>query len=163
VWQRTPLATESEVDDPGIGAKLAISDPESGATLLGATTALIVSTSIPVERRGSLQPETKLLLAWDLTERISLSSNLNAARLRDDAGGYWEPSASASLGLALAERVGVYLETYAFAPAGRGNSAFLNGGVTLVLHPGLQLDLRAGARTDRGNERFFGVGLAHRW
>ena len=63
----------------------------------------------------------------------------------------------------LAERVGMYLEAYGFAAAGREDPAYLNGGVTLLLSPELQLDLRVGARTDRGNERFFGVGLAHRW
>jgi hypothetical protein len=163
VWQRTPEASASEFDDPGIGVKLAIANPEYGATLLGATSALIVGTSVPVERSGSLQPEAKLLLAWDLSESASFSSNLNAARLRDEIGGYWETSASASLGLTLAERVGMYLEAYGFAAAGREDPAYLNGGVTLLLSPEVQLDLRVGARTDRGNERFFGVGLAHRW
>jgi hypothetical protein len=163
VWQQTPEATGSEFADPGIGMKLAIANPEYGSSLLGATAGLIVGTSIPVERSRSLQPEAKLLLAWELTERASFSSNLNAARLRDERGGYWETSASASVSLALAERVGVYLEAYGFAAAGREDPAYLNGGVTLLLTPELQLDLRAGARIDRGNERFFGAGLAHRW
>jgi hypothetical protein len=149
------------VQDVGVGAKLALTG--NGGALMGGAAALLVGTGVPVKSGGTLEPEGKLLLGWDLPGGLGLGANLNAAWLRDEAGGYWEPSGSASLSVPLGGAWGGYVEAYGFAPEARGSTAFLNGGVTWAFGPALQLDARVGARVDRSGERFIGLGLARRW
>lgn len=132
---------------------------------------LIGSVGLPLgsrEVRGSgVQPGVKLLLGVDLNERFSLSSNLNAAYLKDEASRFNEISGSVSLGIGLSERLGSYVEVFGFAPGGeRESSKFLNGGFTYLLSPDFQLDARLGIGLGNhvdGPDQFFGVGASRRF
>lgn len=171
-----PVPPQGRFDDDGftdvvLGAKLALHSPAEGASRAVPTVGLIVGSSFPTGTggldAGGPQPEAKLLLAWSLTDRVSLSSNLNWAHVeeRGDAS-YSEPSASLSLGLGLTETVGSYLEAFAFAPSydDAPRPAYLNGGLTWQLNPDFQLDARVGVGVaDAPDSHFVGIGLSRRF
>lgn len=153
-------------EDANLGAKFSLVADARGAV---PATSLIVGTSVPVGshafRRAAAEPEAKLLLAWTMGEQWSLSSNLNYALLANPAGGrVAEPSASLSVGRSLTDRLGSYLETYAFRPVGGDGTQFVNAGMTLLLSDDLQLDARAGSGVGANRRDYFvGLGVARRW
>jgi len=156
--------------DASLGVKLALHRPAEGASRAIPTVGAIVGTTLPTGapdlRADEPEPEFKLLLAWELTDRLSLSSNLNWALVAPGGDSYSEPSASLSLGAGLSDAVGAYLEAFAFAPTydDAPRPAYLNGGLTWQLTPDFQLDARVGVGiADAPDSRFFGVGLARRF
>lgn len=163
-------ARTSNLEDGSIGFKRVLL-PGSGLGFRKPRVSLIGSVGLPLgsrEVRGSgVQPGVKLLLGVDLNERFSLSSNLNAAYLKDEAGRFNEISGSVSLGIGISERVGSYVEVFGFAPGGeRDSSKYLNGGLTYQLNPDFQLDARLGIGLGNdvdGPDHFFGVGASRRF
>ena len=160
----------SNLEDGSVGFKTVLARG-SGLGFRKPNVSLIGSVALPLGSRAvrgsGVQPGVKLLLGVDLSPRFSLSSNLNAAYLKDGAGRFGELSGSLSLGIALSGRVGSFVEVFGFAPGGgRESSRFLNGGFTFLLNPDFQLDARAGVglgnRVD-GPDHFFGFGASRRF
>ncbi len=158
-------------EDASIGAKVKLVQGGDVGSVRP-TVAVIVGTSVPTGatplRSTLLQPEVKTTWAWDLTDRLAFSSNLNYAWIREPLQSYGEAGATASFALGLTDRVGSYLEYFGFFPQQDGvdRSHFANGGLTFVLHDNLQLDARAGQQVRRqadGRSFFVGVGLSRRW
>ena len=156
-------AAVSGREDGSVGVKIGLAPQQFGVR---PALAVILATSVPTGssefRQRSLQPEAKLAAAWDVTERFAVASNLNYARLRDDLGWYGESSASLTGALSLSERLGSYLEAYGFAPASRQDQLLLNGGVTWLVSPDIQLDARVGGAISGPAHRFVGVGVSRR-
>lgn len=157
--------------DANLGAKVALFAPAEGASRAVPTVGLIVGSTLPTGTGGfqadGWQPEAKLLLAWTVTDRFAVASNLNYARV-SEAGGvrYGEPSASLSGAFAITDVVGSYVEAFGFAPdvAGAPRPTYLNGGLTWLLSPDFQLDARVGVGVaDAPDSRFVGLGLSRRW
>lgn len=157
------------MDDASLGAKLRLADGADRFIPWRPEAALIVASSLPTGGRsltaGRAQPEAKLVLAWSLSERFSLATNLNHGMPVDEAGRYHQWSWSGSLATTLSERLGAYAEWFGFRPDGRdeGHEQFLNGGVTVALRDHLQLDVRAGQGVRGPRQSFVGVGLVRRW
>ena len=156
-------------EDSNLGAKVSLLDAPASPSWRPAL-AVIAGFSVPTGgsayRGGRALPEAKLLAAWDLTDRLAFSSNLNWSRAEYDRGLGDEWSASASLGIGVTEKVGAYLETFGFGDhfGAWGQRAFVNGGVTYLISNSFQLDLRAGAGPSGPRGDFFtGVGLSRRW
>ena len=82
-------------------------------------------------------------------------------RLADGDLRYGELSGSATVGVAVRERLGVFAEAYGFAPRGRDRSAYVNAGTTWLLTPDLQLDARVGVGVHHApGEHIVGFGFA---
>jgi hypothetical protein len=151
--------------DGSIGVKVALFDGVAG--LLPATS-LLLTAGLPRGdgelRAAEIEPELKLLLAYDLTPRLSLASNLGVALPSVDGDRPAQGIASVSLGVGLGERVGTFLEVYGFFAGPEDDTAFVDGGFTVALGRDQQLDVRLG-RELRGErpETFAGVGYAVRW
>jgi len=171
VVSREPGESNREgLEDPTLGIKLALADGAQGWMPGSPTVALILAGALPsggrAYRGDRIQPEAKLSLAWTLTERASLGSNLNAAWLREEGDSFLELSGSVSLGYALTDPLGSYVEVYGFEPVGTGGPAIthINGGFTYQFLTRYQLDLRAGTTmAAQPRESFIGVGIAVRW
>ena len=155
----------SGFQDASIGAKLALTEFEP----VRPAAALLVGTTLPTGAapfgEDGFQPEAKLALAWPLSARAGLSSNLNYAYASEGGERYHRFAGSLSLGYALTERLGSYVELFGFAPEAPGSSsvAYANGGFTFGLAEDLQLDLRAGLELASGAPaHFVGVGVAWR-
>lgn len=168
---RVAGSTLRGLEDASLGAKIKLLQ---GGDVGSArpTVAVIVGSTLPTGatpfRAAKLQPEVKLTGAWDLTERVAFSTNLNHAWVRDRFDSYGESSATASFGIGVTERVGSYVEYYGFFPRfdGAERTHFANGGFTYGLTNDLQLDWRVGSqlrRRDDGPSYFVGVGLSRRW
>ncbi len=167
--ERSASARSQGLEDAGVGFKLALHDGTEGPKAVP-TVGLIVGTSLPTGaasfRSRRALPEAKLLAAWSLTDRLGFASNLNWARAEDAGSSHDEFSGSGSFAYAISDRVGAYAEYFAF---GGGSSEwqrreYVNGGLTFLVHPTLQLDARAGVRADAPSDGVFvGIGLSRRF
>lgn len=151
-WEEaSPPAAPSDPErsgftDAALGVKLELAEPPAGEG--GPAFALLAGTSLPtgdVSDAGA-QPGVKLAAAVDLSDRLSLGSNVGVEAREEDDIRFGELSGSLALGVGLAEAVGAYVEGYGFVPTGDGPdaSAVLNGGLTWLVSPDLQLDARIG-------------------
>lgn len=167
---RSRAGEASGFEDGLLGFKLKLLEGPEEFEVTRPAAAVVMATSVPtgasVYRETALQPEVKLALAWPVSHRLSVSSNLIAAVPREDGERFMQLAASLSAGYSLAERVAGYVEVYGFEPAERDGSslAYVNGGLTLLLSPDHQLDVRAGRALNTANTDYFvGVGLGARW
>lgn len=135
------------------------------------TVAILVGTSIPTGSDtidgSSAQPEARIAAAWDLSEVVSVATNLIWSSIKGDAldERFNEWGVSLALGYVLSDRWGAYLEYFgAYPSAGRGTEDFVNAGLTYLISNDLQLDARVGyGLNDRDDDFFVGAGTAIRW
>lgn len=161
--------------DAEIGLKFA------RATADGTAIGLLGSLSLPVGDVGVGSPraDPSLLLLWarSFTDRLSLGANLGLARVTVETGSAapggeggdprteLESPWSVALAIGATERVGLFVELFgAFGlREGRPSSQTLDGGLTLLVRNGLQLDASAGIGLDDDARRWFiGSGLSVR-
>ena len=156
-------------EDALLGFKFGILDASEHPSWTPAFS-IIVGSSLPSGTRDlqapHAQPEVKLLAAWVIDKRVTLTSNVNYARAYTGTRSIDEYSTSASFGFTLTERVGAFAEMFAFAPRdGSGQlRKFANSGMSFRLSPDLQLDARIGAGpSTKTGDHFVGVGVVRRW
>ncbi len=131
---------------------------------------IIAGTSLPTGRSDigadALQPGVLLAAAWELTGRLGLGTNFGYAYLEDEAGRFDELSGSVVFGFSLTERLGTFAEYFGTFPVGssRESDNFADAGVTYLLGPSLQLDMRVGLGLDGPRPNYFlGTGASWRW
>ncbi|MFQ5743479.1 MAG: transporter [Acidobacteriota bacterium] len=169
-WVSLPQARLVGVEDSSLGVKLRLLEGGAGFGLDRPAVALLVTTALPTGssafRENSLQPEVRLALSWELTERVGMGSNLAFGYLSESGARFDQFSATLTAGYAVSDRVGVYLEyfgTFPEAADGR-HRHFLNSGATFLLDRDLQLDARIGTGLNgRAKDHFLGVGTSLRW
>lgn len=166
----TPLDEVSGFEDPFVGIKLRFTEDPGDLAPGQPAASLIVSTSIPAGDEGLTDdewvPDAKLALAWELTPRFSLSSNLNYAYAVDGDDRLHQLGATLSGSLSLTDRVGSYLEWYGFSEETRDGPSthYVNGGVTFLINNDLQVDARIGTGlNDADPDWFVGVGAGVRF
>lgn len=151
--------------DAELGLKVA-GPVGTGRSSLG----LLGSLSIPVGddglSSGRADPSIRLLLARELSDRLSLGANLGLAWETVPVAGVETAEAdraelempySAALGVGASDRVGLFVELFgAFGLRhDRPAAHALDGGVTLLLRDGVQLDASAGVGLDDDARRWF--------
>lgn len=142
-----PTDGASGLTDAIAGGKLSLRDP--GRRNGGPAVALLAGTTLPTgDEFGSdgFHPGARLAAAMELSERVSLAANAGAGSAEEGDGRFAELSGSVSVGIGVTEALGAYLEAYGIAPTGGGpaSRSVVNGGVTWLAGPNLQLDVRAG-------------------
>lgn len=164
----TTVASVAGVEDASIGVKVRLHDQPSARSWQPAVAVLVQST-LPTGtqhfRSSRAQPEVKLITAWTLTDKLSVSSNVNVGHPFDGIRSHLQFAGSGSLGYAPSDRLGLYVEGYAVVPRdGSGIvSRYGDGGVFLLLTPDVQLDLRGGLALQAGSPDYFtGIGLTVR-
>ncbi len=161
----------SGYEDPSIGVKIRLTPEDSNLLPPGHPhLALLLGTSVPVGdddlTSDEWQPEGKLALGWDFTDRFSLGSTLIYAYPSDGGERFHQFAASLSAAYSLTDRLGMYVEGYGFNKESLGGSstAYLNTGLSLGISNDLQLDVRVGAGLDDPSPNWFaGVGAAVRF
>lgn len=160
----------SGYEDPFLGLKVRLneSDPDLRGPGIPAVS-LLFSTSVPVGddelTDDEWQPETKLLLAWDLPW-FSLSSNLIYGYPADGDERFHQFGATLSAGFSLSDRIGLFVETFGFnkESANGSSTQYVDGGMTFTVSKDLQLDARVGAGLDDPSPNWFaGIGAAVRF
>jgi hypothetical protein len=169
VWLNSPSGDAQGFEDMSVGVKIKL--VEGSGELTRPEVAVIVATSLPTGdddfgEDGS-QPGIKLALAWDLSERISLASNLNYTYASTGGDRFHQFSGSLSLGYRLSERWGCYIEYFGFVPERENgpNASFFDGGLTYLINDNLQLDARVGIGVFNAEspDYFTGFGVSWRY
>ncbi len=156
----------SGYEDPFIGLKIRLNASDPNLLPPGIPQmALLLSTSVPVGSdeltSDEWQPEGKLGLSWDLTDVLSLSSNLIYGYPSDGDERFHQLGATLSTSFSLTDRLGAYVEAYGFNKESLNGSSttYLNGGLTFGVSNDVQLDIRVGAGLDDPSPNWFaGVG-----
>lgn len=115
---------------------------------------------------GDVDPEVKLLWAYDLTEWLGVAGNVNLAAPTEDNERFFQTSASVSLAASITDELGSYVEYFGFYPASENSDCahYLNGGFTYLITDNFQVDVRAGVGLNEEADDFFtGVGFAWRF
>jgi hypothetical protein len=166
----SPTGALSGREDGELGTKLRLHEvPPDLPSPMPAVSVLLLS-SVPTGgdrfRQRRPQPEAKLASEWTLTHRLGLAANFDVARPVADARRYTEFSASASLGVDLSSRVGVFAELYGIAPQSGGDehTRYVDTGITASIAPNVQVDFRGGVGLNgTAHDYFLGAGFTRRW
>lgn len=161
----------SGYEDPSIGVKVRLNTDDPDLLPPGRPhMAFLLSTSVPVGSddltSDEWQPEGKLALGWDLTDRLSLSSNLIYGYPSDGDERFHQLGATLSAAFSLTDRLGAYAEAFGFNKESLNGSSttYLNGGLTFGVSNDVQLDVRVGAGLDDPSPNWFaGLGGAVRF
>jgi hypothetical protein len=131
---------------------------------------MIGQFSVPSGSRGfssgDVDPEVKFLWAYDLTDRLALSGNVNLAVVSEESDRFLQTAASLSAAYSISDRWGAYLEYFGFYPNSEHSDCAhtLNGGITFLVTNNFQLDLRTGFGLNEEADDFFtGIGFAWRF
>lgn len=160
----------TEHDDAGtdmtVGFKWHLLDQDGPVPDFGVIGQLTLPTGAAGKSSGDVDPEVKLVWAYDLTESLSIAGNVNLAAPTAEAGRFFQASGSVSLGYAVCDWLGAYVEYFGFYPADRGTDAAhtLNGGFTFPIGDQLQFDIRAGfGLNEEAADILAGAGFAVRF
>lgn len=160
------LADESGFQEPGLGAKVLLAEAQGARPAI----AVLIGASAPTVEddvgEDAWQPGLTGAAAWDLSDRWSLGVNAGYVYANDGDERFDQATSSVAAGLALTPRAGAFFEIFGIAPVepGGGGDVTVDGGVTYLLSPDLQLDARIGAGlTDDAPDVQFGVGVSARW
>ena len=165
-WAQVELPRGRDVSgfvDSSLGIKVALGE------LGGWTTALLASTSLPTGssefREDRYQPDVVFAAERDLSEAVSLGTNVGHAWASDGGERFGESFASAALGVGLSDATGAFFELFGFVRSSGGgpDTYFFDAGVTHALGPNLQLDFRVGTGlNDEAEDLFAGAGVIWR-
>jgi hypothetical protein len=165
----TPGEDLEGLQDMTLGAKLRLYRPGTRADGWEPETSLLAGLALPTggEEVGEedVQPAATLALAWTLSGRLSLGSNLGWIYASDGADNFHQFVGSMSLGAGLTGGLGTFIEYFGFFPAGDGGSSthFLDGGLTLLMTPDFQVDWRVGLGLNDPDPNWFtGIGAGFR-
>jgi hypothetical protein len=176
IWERVrpggPDVDEEGLGDAEFGMKVKIR--EEGPSWRP-DAALIVATTLPTgtdaHSSGRADPSFRFSLAHTLSERVSLGYNAGAAwGTSVGPSGAKETDAlleyTATVGVALAERLGCFVEIFGDAPLTDGApdaSVSWDGGFTLLARENVQFDLAGGVGlSDEASDWFVGLGVSAR-
>jgi hypothetical protein len=169
LWLSEPGDSRSGFVDSSIGVKFQLNDGGGsgfwGRTQAGVIVASFVPTGSSAFRQDSWLPKAVLAMSWDLSDSVSIGTNLGWARPEEDDRRYNSIWLSAVAGVGVAPNTSLFFELFGFdreRPSGPNTVTFQTG-VAYLLSPDLQLDARAARRlTDEGPDLLLGVGVSWR-
>ena len=162
--------TQSGFGDAAAGIKLGLTDGDPASRAVPAT-AFLVTTTLPTGSDevsdDAYQPEAKVALEWELSDRLGIGMNLGYARPSDGSERFDQLFATVSAGMSISPSVGAFVEVYAFnkAAASGGSATYADTGLSYLVNPNLSLDARIGfgLGNDAGTESFVGIGVSRRF
>ncbi len=107
-----------------------------------------------------IESTLRLAFAHSLSEKLSLGYNFGTVWNGYSAIPDW--IYSVSLGISIAERVGLFIESYGTFPEVGETGHLLDAGLTFLLLPNLQFDTSGGIGIYKGLDHFISVGLTWR-
>lgn len=154
-------------EDANLGVKIQLS-PSAGPRKPGY--GLLIDTSIPTGARDfrskTLQPEARLLMAYNPTDQLEIDANAGYVRPVEGGDGYNRLEFSAAATFALRPDTSVFADVFTLRPgAFKGpNTDVFDFGVTHLLGSENQVDLYAGVGLDHNpRDGYIGFGFAHRF
>lgn len=152
----------------GVGMKYTL---HRGAEQGEPTIALIMMVELPSGtdefETEDASPSITLAAAWDLDDVFGLGVNAGVDSQRDAGGSFYSAFGSASLGIGLGDRAGMFLELYGrSATTSAGDGVLLgDGGFTFLVNSNFQLDaaIGTGLAGDAAPDLFFTAGMSVRF
>ena len=171
-WVRASRATEQGLEDSTLGVKIKLVDSGGGSGFGSPQVAVLASTTLPTGAslltQEKVQPEVRFAVAWDLSERFALGTNIVYVYgndvLVDER--FHQGGSTLALGYALTDRVGAYVEYFGVYPVLKDGPSenYVNGGTTFLIDQNFQLDARVGYGLNGLEDDFFvGFGSGVRW
>lgn len=164
-----PGAAGEGIEDLTLGFKALLFRPAPDAPAGVPEVALLLGADLPTGEDGlgadEVQPGVTAALAWELSDRVALASNVGWASLASDGERFGQGVASVALSHALDGSLSAYGEWFGLFPEVRDGDAghYLNGGLAWLLSPDLQLDWRIGIGLQDPDPNWFtGAGLSLR-
>lgn len=155
------------LQDMAIGTKVRLIEHEERSPVPNAS--IIVLSTLPTGHRGigsrTMQPTVKLALGWQLSDRLSLQSNVNYSYAIEDGTRFSQWATSASFGADITPRLETFVEWFGTNPLSLGarRADYLNTGVAMKFSRSLRLDARIGTNARTTRNYFAGLGVARRW
>jgi hypothetical protein len=168
VWQsQEGGGVTSGFNDSGLSLKWRFLD----GTPRRPSLALILGTNLPTGSKDIdthfLEPQTSLQAAYGLSDKWNLSGSATYLDARDGDQHFDQYGASANLGYAATDAVGVFGEVFRLSATGAGQSGanYLDGGITYLIGNRTQIDLNSGVGLSGSTRHsyFVGTGIAQRW
>jgi hypothetical protein len=166
--EHSPGVERRGFEDTEVGTKVRLIKHEERSLL--PSISILALTRLPTGHRdigsGVMQPAGIVALGWELSERLSLESNVSYTYASEDKTRFSQWATSASLGAEITPRIGSFVEWFGTNPPSLGakRADYLNGGVAMRFGNSFILDARVGANVRRGtNDYFAGVGVSRRW
>jgi len=153
--------------DMAVGTKVRLIEHEERSPVPNVS--IIVLSTLPTGHRGigsrAMQPTAKLAFSWDLSERLSLQSNVNYSYAIENGTRFSQWASSASFGTEATPRLETFVEWFGTSPASLGGKRvdYLNTGAAMKFGGSLRLDARIGTNARTIRNYFAGVGVARRW
>lgn len=182
-WMFVRETAEAESDrdngigDTEVGFKLRLADSRGVFPAI----ALLGALSLPTGDRGfsseRADPSFRFAFSHDIGERVAVGYNVGAVWVSEEEAVSGAESDRQSrdlqgdllytitVGVGLTHRLGAFVEAFGFTAleSERSDRQALDGGLTLLLAPNLQLDVRVGVGLDSDAEDWFtGLGLSVR-
>lgn len=157
---------EDAATDTSLGFKVHLWDQKGLIPDFGVIGDLSIPSGAASKTSGDVDPQVKLLWSYELTERFSLSGNVNLAVPTSAGQRFFQTAASISLCYGITDRLSNYVEYFGFYPNDRGTDGAhsVNGGFTFLINNNLQFDVRTGVGLNEEADDFFtGAGFVIRW
>jgi Putative MetA-pathway of phenol degradation len=158
-------ASTTGLSDIGIGFKYKLVEQRGMRPHFGVIGQIRAPTGSASFSSEGVDPAVKLLWAYDVTERVSIAGNVNLESVTESSNRVFQMSASGSIGLAVTEEFGAYVEYFGFYPVDQGadTTHFVNTGLTYLITNNFQLDARVGVGLNgRAEDVFVGFGFSWR-
>jgi Putative MetA-pathway of phenol degradation len=152
--------------DTSLGFKVHLWEQKGLIPDFGVIGELSIPSGATSKTSGDVDPQVKLLWSYELTERLSLSGNVNLAVPTSNGQRFFQTAASISLGCGITDWLGSYVEYFGFYPNDLGTDCAhsVNGGLTFLINNNLQFDVRTGVGlNEEADDLFTGAGFVIRW
>ena len=166
--EHSPGFVRRGFEDSEVGTKVRLIEQEEGSLL--PSVSILALTTLPTGHRdigsGVMQPTGIAALGWELSDKLSLESNVKYTYASEDRTRFSQWATTASLGAEITQRLGGFAEWFGTTPASLGakRADYLNAGAAMRFGSSLILDARVGANARRGTrDYFFGFGASRRW
>jgi len=161
VFDRGGEADRDGFQDLGLGAKLRLIPDGPGGMSLSLQGLVSFPTGSGFASSGEVVPAVALLADVPVAPNVGLSGNVAFGGWLADAEDLVTLTLTPSVALPTSKPMGIFLGYAGFFAASQ-NQHFLEGGVTWLPTPDLQLDANGGLDPDSG-DYFMGIGVATRW
>jgi hypothetical protein len=156
----------SGLGDGSLGAKVKLREEAGALPEMAILASINLAVGDDEVTSDELDPSVRLAFAHTLSDRVGLSYNLGAERFTE-GDTFTRYLYTVALGGAFTDRLGGFVEVFGEKPesgALGGTQVSLDGGVTYLVRPNLQLDAFAGAGvSDDAPDWIAGIGLSVRW
>lgn len=149
------------LQDLGLGAKLRLIPSGPGGSSFSFLAGVSIPTGAGFSSAGEVVPNLVLLGDVPVTRRLGFSANLGFGGWLASTEDLVTLTLTPSLALPTSKPLGVFLG-YAGLISESRKQHFVEGGLTWLPNPDLQLDANGGVDAGSG-DYFFGIGVATRW